>query len=373
MDRLRERALALRPLMEAMTKTAEAERQARNFAFTEMQIAAGKAGPRERFILVARQAYCFDWDRSVRYAEGRNAAEAGWHPRERPHGSAPDLAYDHGFRDGGGNRDDLFDTARRALVAPRPRYSPIAMPARPLPSDWPKPSDAARPARWDRRLLVLGAVEAGSVQVGQAAGLMPDLERCPGFGAMLVIVSKGGRLRRWPGGDGLQAEPDLADLLVGREFDDVLIAAMARGDLDLIDAHHARLPLCRTMERTRNSVLQQRQQFRTWLSRGYGPGETLAGGHIRWGKAIQALTGRLGEFTARYAGKDRHRGHRICVEIDGAIADGFFAPSGAPLPAERFVSNKAHLRRTMAEMLRAFAASMRLGPSSGTSDHRSGS
>src|SRR3546814_5052803 len=70
--------------------------------------------------------------------------------------------------------------------------------------------------------------------------------------------------------------------------------------LALLDAHAAALPLCRTMERTRNTALQQRTHFRIWLDRGFLAGQTVGAGHIRWGKAVNGLTGRLGEFTARY-------------------------------------------------------------------------
>jgi hypothetical protein len=59
------------------------------------------------------------------------------------------------------------------------------------------------------------------------------------------------------------------------------------------------------MERTRNSVIQQRGQFRTWLDRGLDTGEIMAGGHICWTKVAQGLSGRLGEFTARYGGPTR--------------------------------------------------------------------
>src|SRR3546814_5601680 len=59
------------------------------------------------------------------------------------------------------------------------------------------------------------------------------------------------------------------------------------------------IPLCRTMARTRNSVLLQKAQFRTWIARGIVAGQSVGAGHIRWGKAIKGLTGRLGEFPAR--------------------------------------------------------------------------
>src|SRR3546814_4410879 len=78
------------------------------------------------------------------------------------------------------------------------------------------------------------------------------------------------------------------------------------------------------MERTRNTALQQRTHFRIWLDRGFLAGQTVGAGHIRWGKAVNGLTGRLGEFTARYAGKLPPRGHRIVIETaDGKPAAGF--------------------------------------------------
>jgi hypothetical protein len=68
--RMRQRALALRPVMDAMSKAADAERQDRNFAFTETRIASGKGDDRDRAILRARNLHRYDWDRAVRYASG---------------------------------------------------------------------------------------------------------------------------------------------------------------------------------------------------------------------------------------------------------------------------------------------------------------
>src|SRR3546814_16060698 len=87
-----------------------------------------------------------DWDRSVRYADGWYAAHAGWDPECRKPGplDAGAEAYDHGFCDGGGNRDDLFDTARRALMVDRPPTSSAILPARPRPSERLTPTDVAR-------------------------------------------------------------------------------------------------------------------------------------------------------------------------------------------------------------------------------------
>src|SRR3546814_5667047 len=127
----------------------EAERQARNFAFTARRVAEGRGDDRDRAILRARDLHGHDWDRSVRYADGWYAAHAGWDPECRKPGplDAGAEAYDHGFCDGGGNRDDLFDTARRALMVDRTPTSSAILPARPRPSEWLKPTDVPRPAR----------------------------------------------------------------------------------------------------------------------------------------------------------------------------------------------------------------------------------
>lgn len=81
--RMRQRALALRPVMESMSRAAEEERQARNFAFTEARIAKGEGDDRDRAILSARSLHGYDWDRAVQYAYGWYAAIAGWEPRVR--------------------------------------------------------------------------------------------------------------------------------------------------------------------------------------------------------------------------------------------------------------------------------------------------
>src|SRR3546814_16735263 len=73
------------------------------------------------------------------------------------------------------------------------------------------------------------------------------------------------------------------------------------------------------------------RSFRIWLDRGFLAGQTVGAGHIRWGKAVNGLTGRLGEFTARYAGKLPPRGHRIVIETaDGKPAPGFVTARGEP-------------------------------------------
>ena len=77
--RMRQRALALRPVMESMSRAAEEERQARNFAFTEARIAKGEGDDRDRAILSARSLHGYDWDRAVQYAYGWYALCAAGH------------------------------------------------------------------------------------------------------------------------------------------------------------------------------------------------------------------------------------------------------------------------------------------------------
>ena len=152
----------------------------------------------------------------------------------------------------------------------------------------------------------------------------------------------------------------LRALLAGRDFDDILVAAQGPY-LALLDLHAAALPLCRTMERTRNTVLQQRAHFNVWLDRGLMAGESLGTGHIRWGKAVKGLTGKLGEFTARYAGKQPGGGHCIVIQTpDGLPAAGYVSTQGEPLSPETIISNRAHLRKAMAARLRAFGGATRL-------------
>lgn len=303
----------------------------------------------------------------------------------RPGPATPSaLAYDQGFEDGGGNRDDLFDAARRAFAATTPPTPPSA-PAtgRLRPSDWPKPTDEPLPARWNRRLLILGAQEAGlgggDAALCESAVLLTMLRGCPGLEELTVItIADGGFHAFEDAGPSPQREamplPVAADRqhgstlrhLVGvGDYDDILVAAQG-ADLALLDAHAAALPLCRTMERTRNTVLQQRAHFRIWLDRGLCAGESVGAGHIRCGKAVKGLTGRLGEFTARYAGKLPAGGHRIVVEIGGGHpALGYVSAQGQPLDPEFVISNRAHLRKAMAAPLRAFGGATQLA---GTTD-----
>ena len=284
--------------------------------------------------------------------------------------------------DGGGNRDDLFDTARRAFDAsPAPDDEAPVTTGRPLPSTWPKPSDEPLPARWSRRLLILGTAEAGLLggrpsKPSETPILLPALHGCAGYAEITTIVITSAGFHALPDvgpaanvpdvtrDGGLAFDPrfdaQLRALVAEREFDDVLVAAQGPC-LALLDVHAAALPLCRTMERTRNTLLQQRAHFRTWLDRGVSAGETLGAGHIRWGKAVKGLTGKLGEFTARYAGKLPAGGHRIVVEAqDGRPAWGYVSVHGEPLSPETVIGNRAHLRKTMAARLRVFGGATRL-------------
>ena len=380
--RMRDRALALRPVMESMSKAAEEERQARNFAFTETKIAEGKGDDRDQAILRARSLHGYDWDRAVRYALGWYAATAGWEPEVRRAGSETPatFAYDQGFADGGGNRDDIFDAARRAYDATAViEVQSMPTTGRPLPSTWPKPTDDPLPARWTRRLLILAAPEAGwlgNAPEQTAALLLPALQASEGQVELCVIVVSSAGFhalaRSGPdatatehlSADAVRFDPRLIDqlraLLAGRDFDDILVAAQGPY-LTLLDLHAAALPLCRTMERTRNTVLQQRAHFNVWLDRGLMAGESLGTGHIRWGKAVKGLTGKLGEFTARYAGKQPGGGHCIVIQTpDGLPAAGYVSTQGEPLSPETIISNRAHLRKAMAARLRAFGGATRL-------------
>ncbi|AOH87128.1 hypothetical protein AWL63_23425 (plasmid) [Sphingomonas panacis] len=398
MARTRERVQAMRPVMEAIQAEQERQRQARNFAFTQERIARSEGDERDAAILRGRDNHGYDWDASVQFAYGLYAARAGWicRPPEVRNGNPADIrlraAYMTGFDQGGGDTDDLFDVARRALVAPeRPAPAPrLKNPpdrARPLPSTWPKPSDTPRPTTWRRRLLIIGAPETGMLSKTEINGglahaaLLPLLrDRPEADQATIIVVCAGGflpvtepvvrvaALRTAGDVERLTANPApaaaLAALLAGRDFDEILVAAQGLY-LDALDAHAKLLPLCRVMERTRNSLIQQKAHFRIWLDRGVRSGETLGAGHIRWGKVANGLTARLGEFTARYAGKEQGRGHRILVELpNGDPANGFMTVRGDLLQPEILITNQKHLRPSMAAGLRAFGGATRLSPAS---------
>lgn len=365
MARSRERVVALRPLHEALAAETEAARQSANFAFAERQVAEGTSDPRYARILHARDALGHDWNTAWSYADGYHAARAGWEFRFFGSARASDLdrrrqAYEQGFRDGGGRLDDIFDTARRSYAAANSNVArPVPQPpstGRIPPSLWPNPTDAPAPVSWHRRLVILSASEVASGAIGHLA----QLEAMTGHDAV-VIVTADVKAGFAPLQDhaATETQADIAPLIASHEFDDILLA-VDDADLALVDSVAAHLPIVRNMERTRNSAIQRRTQFRIWLARGRAPGTQAAAGQIRWGKIAAGLSGRLGEFTARYAGPAEPRGHRIIVEDpSGAPALGYRSASGEPLMAEITISNKAHLRAAMTTQLRSFAAGLR--------------
>lgn len=387
MARTRARVAVMRPVNDAIRDYAEAERQRTNFAFTVSRVAAGRGDARERHLLHARDAHGYDWDAAVGYAQGRYAAEAGWtfnDPAARrgaPPPADPPTPYARGFADGGGIPGDLFDAARRANLATAPEAEVAAIPhaGRPLPSSWPSPTDRPRPARWDRRLLILSAREAwkGADPTAFDGAFLRRLGTIPGTATTLVLlIGEAGFIDAdtavphpptRPSSAAVAAlaasgtlRAQLAALLAGREIDEVLVAAQGEW-LAIIDAHAAALPLCRTMERTRNTPLQEKAQFATWLARGFTPGTSIGSGHIRWGKAAKGLSAALGEFTVRHTGPAVPRGHRVEVQLaGGALAYGYADGGGMPLAPVATVSAKAKLRPAMAALLRQFGGATRL-------------
>lgn len=365
--RTRERVRMLRPLHEAISLETELQRRAANFAFVERQIAQGSDDTRHAAILHARDVLSYDWDAANAYADGHYAARAGWVSRP-PSSSRPGQpnerrpAYEQGFLDGGGQPDDIFDVARRSFAAapsePIQKYSPQV--ARPLPSQWPSPTDIPPPASWHRRLLLLGASELAAGTIG----ILAMLRGRPGHegATLLAIDTKAGLLSlSLSTGPAVIDGVALRDQLHQSDYADILVIA-DDAELARIDAGADILPLARTMERTRNSVLQQRAQFRHWLSRGRAAGDQFAAGHIRWSKMAAGLSGRLGDFTARYAGPAKPRGHRIVVEdASGKPALGYRTALGQELQPEILIGNKSHARSAMADVLREYAASLRLG------------
>ena len=383
MTRGRERIAAMRPINDAIRDAAERERQATNFAFTEDQVRHGKGNARDIALLRGRTRYGYSWDVANRYADGLYAAHVGW-PHHYPDGipstepiAIRRAAYDQGFTDGGGDRTDLFDAARRTnLALLRESNFPPAAPSttpqgRPLPSTWPKPSDEPRPTRWSRRLVILDEADTLG-EAGANWNFLEMVQTRPGADtATIVILTKGGFMLADAddlSGPGEPADPFDIDLarrqlrqaLAGREFDDILVA-LKDASLNLIDRVSDALPLCRAMERTRNTRLQQRAHLRTWLDRGHGPDANMAAGHIRWSKVIHGLRGSLGEFSARHVGPAPGGGHLIRVETNtGVLATGYARADGSPLPPEIFVSSKARLRPTIATTLRTFGAATAL-------------
>lgn len=367
MARGRERVQALRPLHEAIGLETERVRQSTNFACIERQIAEGSTDSRNPAILHARDVHGYDWDAAVAYANGLYAGRAGWEsrPPSPPCAGKPDIrrpAYHQGFLDGGGQPDDIFDVARRSFAAAPSEFNCPENPraARPLPGQWPSPTDIPAPVSWHRRLLILGASER---ETG-AIGILAMLRERPGHeAAALYVIGTESGLR--PLSATIGVIPDdgaaLRERLRQGDYTDLLVV-VDDAELRRLDADADILPLVRTMERCRNSVLQQRAQFRLWLARGRAPGDQFAAGHIRWSKMAAGLSGRLGDFTARYAGPAQPRGHRIIVEdTSGDLAHGYRTPLGQQLHPEIVIGNKAHARAAMADLLRQYAASLRLG------------
>ena len=275
MERIRARAIAMKPLNEAISAETEAERQRRNFAFVESKAADPTISDRDLAILRARDEHGFNWDQAIRYADGWYAAHEGWPYRPpsehaRSGKGATLLAYDRGFADGGGSRSDLFDAARRAFRAEeRKGNQPVAQmaaaAARPLPSEWPLPNDHPRPARWESRLLIISTCELmgpflDEIQAASNEGLnVVVIKPASGFAPLTadlqVDTSLAGEDAELLISDLKQAD-QLRTLINGRDLQDILIAA--QGDyLRIVDAHSAALPLCRNMERTRNTAIQQ--------------------------------------------------------------------------------------------------------------------
>lgn len=367
MQRLRERVGAMRPWNDAVACRNAQERERRNFAFTATRLAAEQGDDRDRAILAGRDIHGFAWMAAVRYAAGLHAARSGWPYAPYCTGSERD-AYDRGFREGGGDREDLFDTARRALRVAAPQREPMpVLSSRPLPSTWPKPDDARWPALWSRRLVIFGAAEAGlAAPTSNSAVLLPPLLAHEGGDGAAVLVVVGDVLcalddvraaATWP-----PPPADLNTLFAAGDFSDILVAAQD-ADLAVIDANAGLLPLVRHQERLRHTLPLQRAQFALWLERGLCTGETRAAGHIRWGKAIHGLAARLGEVTATWSGKDTH-GHRIVITVTatGEPARGYVAGDGAALEPVFHVSNRKAVRGAMTHALRRFAGGIRLAP-----------
>ena len=376
-ERTKFRTQAMKPVFEAIAAQQAAELEAKNFAFTERKTLDGAADDRDLAILRGRDDYGYDWHLSNRYADGWYAAHAGWAHRYseafpcRAPLEARRAAYDQGFADGGGDRADLFDAARRSYLAQmRQSNSPPAVreqaPARPLPSAWLKPTDQPRPARWSRRLaiisdadLALGDPEREAWDYLQLIRARPGAEDVK----VLILTNQGfvdsASYVPGPSGtrqiDDVTAARQIREAITGLEFDDILVALQGE-DLALLDRIAGVLPLCRAMERTRNTRIQFRAHLKVWLDRGVGAADTVAAGHIRWGKVMQGLSGRLGEFTARYVGPAPGGGHLVRVSIAGKAATGFATAAGLMLAPEIVVRSKARLRAELTATLRSFAA-----------------
>ncbi|WP_103727516.1 hypothetical protein [Novosphingobium sp. HII-3] len=391
MARTRERTIAMRPIFEAMSERSEAERQATNFAFTRRQVENGEANAQDEAVIRARDEHGYEWDCSVQYAQGWYAATAGWEhrpgtPTRRQAAVQLRAAYDHGFADGGGDTGDVFDAARRANIAAAVRDAALPEAAQPLsgklrPSLWPLPQDTHRPVSWQRRAVILTELDLQPPpgRDGQPSRRSPAIdlirERSNDTATIIVLTTKAGFVdaercstcsttMTKAQADELIADAHQGDilrsLLASREIDDLLVTAQGEY-LRVLDAFSDAIPVLRTMERTRNTPLQQRAHLATWLDRGRLPGQNIGAGHIRWSKAAKGLSAKLGEFTVRYAGPAPERGHLIRVSMgDASRAEGFVTADHAPLSADICVSSKAKLRQEMTQALRRFGGATRL-------------
>lgn len=351
MLRTRARVAAMRPMHDTMQKEQERARRARNFAFIAGKAASGTIDDRDLAILRGRDTHRFDWNEAVRYAEGWYAARSGWAYRERRRtdleNASERAAYDVGFSDGGGDQGDLFDAARRAFIAAAPSNTTTLQlqlrSARPLPSSWPKPSDAPRPARWARRMAILAPGDLITRAKG-GTGLGMDVLPKEAHGLTVVVLRDG----EWtlPSGKQIAAE-DLRGLLQTNEITDILTTVSGK-ELAMLDQAAAVLPLAAICERAQNSPLQMRVHVRTWLSRGLSAGQNAGAGHIRWSKAAQGLKASLGEFTAVDRGSSGRGSHQIAVVLDdGSLAVGFVDAVGGQVdPIVRY-SNRSQIRSQM--------------------------
>ena len=373
MARTRARVQAMKPVNDAIAAHSEAERQARNFSFTEERAVSGRGDERDAAILRGRDRYGYDWNLAIRYADGWYAAHVGWNHCS-PSKAAERPAYDCGFADGGGDVDDLFDAARRANRAAE--RAPISMQSRgavrSLPSDWPKPSDRPRPTPWSRRVIILGDHPAAALGRGDILERYRKTGgRCGGH-AIILTATKGfiSGVTAQPEAEELTAEradeliasPEQEDrlraLLAGIDIEDILVALHGEY-LRVLDTHSAALPTCRNRERTRNTPLQVKAHAKLWMDRAREAGSNVGAGHIRWSKATKGLTAKLGKLTARYQGPAPGKGHLVSIEQDGTLAHGFIDPGGKPLAPTLIVGSKARLRDEMARALRLFGGATR--------------
>lgn len=375
--RAKSRTQAMKPVFDAISAQLEAELEAKNFAFTERKIVAGEGDDRDLALLRGRDDYGFSWHQSNRYADGWYAAHAGW--EHKYHDAFPSkstleerkAAYDQGFADGGGDRADLFDTARRSYFAQLRQSNMVPAQAdqgrgRPLPSEWLKPTDQPRPARWSRRLAIISDADiAHGDPQREAWDYLQIIRERPGAEDVKVLiltnqgfVDSGSFVAGEAGArqiDDQTAWRQIRDAIAGLEFDDILVALQGE-DLALLDRIAGVLPLCRAMERTRNTRIQFRAHLKVWLDRGVGAADPMGAGHIRWGKVIHGLSGKLGEFTARHVGAAPDGGHLVRVEIAGRAATGFATATGRALSPEVVVRSKARIRAELTAALRRFAA-----------------